>query len=79
IVEAFAQRIIKKEVPKSLQNKKVIDLDMSAFIAGAKYRGEFEARLKAVVNERIRSENIIIISDEIQTIVGAGASEGSMA
>ncbi|HEF3470910.1 AAA family ATPase [Campylobacter coli] len=78
IVEALAQRIIKKDVPKSLQNKKVIALDMSALIAGAKYRGEFENRLKAVVNEVIKSENIILFIDEIHTIVGAGASEGSM-
>ncbi|HBD8945588.1 TPA: AAA family ATPase [Campylobacter jejuni] len=78
IVEALAQRIIKKDVPKSLQNKKVIALDMSALIAGAKYRGEFEDRLKAVVNEVIKSENIILFIDEIHTIVGAGSSEGSM-
>ncbi|EFT9704245.1 AAA domain-containing protein [Campylobacter coli] len=78
IVEALAQRIIKKDIPKSLQNKKVIALDMSALIAGAKYRGEFEDRLKAVVNEVIKSENIILFIDEIHTIVGAGASEGSM-
>ncbi|MPO43517.1 AAA domain-containing protein [Campylobacter jejuni] len=78
IVEALAQRIIKKDVPKSLQNKKVIALDMSALIAGAKYRGEFEDRLKAVVNEVIKSENIILFIDEIHTILGAGASEGSM-
>ncbi|HEH5676827.1 TPA: AAA family ATPase [Campylobacter jejuni] len=78
IVEALAQRIIKKDVPKSLQNKKVIALDMSALIAGAKYRGEFEDRLKAVVNEVIKSENIILFIDEIHTIVGAGATEGSM-
>ncbi|HEC1874807.1 TPA: AAA family ATPase [Campylobacter jejuni] len=78
IVEALAQRIIKKDVPKSLQNKKVIALDMSALIAGAKYRGEFEDRLKAVVNEVLKSENIILFIDEIHTIVGAGASEGSM-
>ncbi|MBK2000705.1 ATP-dependent Clp protease ATP-binding subunit [Campylobacter sp. LH-2024] len=78
IVEALAQRIIKKDVPTSLQNKKVIALDMSALIAGAKYRGEFEDRLKAVVNEVIKNKNIILFIDEIHTIVGAGASEGSM-
>lgn len=78
IVEALAQRIVKKDVPTSLRNKKVISLDMSALIAGAKYRGEFEDRLKAVVNEVIKSENIILFIDEIHTIVGAGASEGSM-
>lgn len=78
IVEALAQRITKKDVPTSLQNKKVISLDMSALIAGAKYRGEFEDRLKAVVNEVIKNENIILFIDEIHTIVGAGANEGSM-
>lgn len=78
IVEALAQRITKKDVPTSLQNKKVVSLDMSALIAGAKYRGEFEDRLKAVVNEVIKNENIILFIDEIHTIVGAGANEGSM-
>ena len=78
IVEALAQRIVKKDVPTSLQNKRVIALDMSAIIAGAKYRGEFEDRLKAVVNEVIQSKNIILFIDEIHTIVGAGASEGTM-
>ena len=78
IVEALAQRIVKKDVPKSLQSKRIIALDMSALIAGAKYRGEFEDRLKAVVNEAIKSENVVLFIDEIHTIVGAGASEGSM-
>lgn len=78
IVEALAQRIVKKDVPTSLQNKRLIALDMSALIAGAKYRGEFEDRLKSVVDEVIKSENVILFIDEIHTIVGAGASEGSM-
>jgi ATP-dependent Clp protease ATP-binding subunit ClpB len=78
LVEGLAQRIIAKEVPISLQNKKVIALDMSALIAGAKYRGEFEDRLKAVIDEVKKSANIILFIDEIHTIVGAGASEGSM-
>lgn len=78
IVEALAQRIVKKDVPTSLQNKRLIALDMSALIAGAKYRGEFEDRLKSVVNEVIKSKNVILFIDEIHTIVGAGASEGSM-
>lgn len=78
LVEGLAQRIINKEVPLSLQNKKVIALDMSALIAGAKYRGEFEDRLKAVIDEVKKSANIILFIDEIHTIVGAGASEGSM-
>ncbi|EAI2894107.1 AAA family ATPase [Campylobacter upsaliensis] len=78
IVEALAQRIVKKDVPTSLQNKRLISLDMSALIAGAKYRGEFEDRLKSVVDEVIKSKNVILFIDEIHTIVGAGASEGSM-
>jgi ATP-dependent Clp protease ATP-binding subunit ClpB len=78
LVEGLAQRISDGKVPTSLQNKKVIALDMSALIAGAKYRGEFEDRLKAVINEVKKSGNIILFIDEIHTIVGAGASEGSM-
>jgi len=78
LVEGLAQRIQSKNVPTSLQNKKVIALDMSALIAGAKYRGEFEDRLKAVIDEVKKSGNIILFIDEIHTIVGAGASEGSM-
>ncbi len=78
LVEGLAQRIYNKEVPLSLQNKRVVALDMSALIAGAKYRGEFEDRLKAVIDEVKQSGNIILFIDEIHTIVGAGASEGSM-
>ena len=78
LVEGLAQRIVKKEVPTSLQNKKIIALDMTALIAGAKYRGEFEDRLKAVVDEVKSNPDIILFIDEIHTIVGAGASEGSM-
>ena len=78
IVEGLAQKIVAKDVPASLANKRVIALDMSALIAGAKYRGEFEDRLKAVINEVKSAGNIILFIDEIHTIVGAGASEGSM-
>lgn len=78
IVEGLAQKIINKEVPMSLQNRRVITLDMSALIAGAKYRGEFEDRLKAVINEVKTAGDVILFIDEIHTIVGAGASEGSM-
>lgn len=78
IVEGLAQMIVKNDVPTSLQNKKLIALDMSALIAGAKYRGEFEDRLKAVINEVVKAKNVILFIDEIHTIVGAGASEGSM-
>ncbi|KYJ87263.1 ATP-dependent chaperone ClpB [Sulfurovum riftiae] len=76
IVEGLAQRIVNKEVPLSLQNMKVISLDMNRLIAGAKYRGEFEDRLKAVIDEVKEAANIILFIDEIHTIVGAGASEG---
>ncbi|MDY6056565.1 MAG: AAA family ATPase, partial [Campylobacter lanienae] len=73
-----AQLIVKKAVPTTLANKRVIALDMSALIAGAKYRGEFEDRLKAIIDEVKKAGNIILFIDEIHTIVGAGASEGSM-
>ena len=78
IVEGLAQRIVNREVPLSLQNKRVIALDMTSLVAGAKYRGEFEDRLKAVIDEVKNAGNIILFIDEIHTIVGAGASEGSM-
>ncbi|WP_456429089.1 ATP-dependent Clp protease ATP-binding subunit [Nitratifractor sp.] len=78
IVEGLAQRIVNKEVPLSLQNKRLIQLEMSSLIAGAKYRGEFEDRLKAVIEEVRQDGNIILFIDEIHTIIGAGASEGSM-
>ncbi|HIP55541.1 MAG TPA: AAA family ATPase [Arcobacter sp.] len=77
IAEALAQRIVNNDVPTSLQNKRVISLDMSALIAGAKYRGEFEDRLKSVIKEVQKVKNIILFIDEIHTIIGAGASEGS--
>ena len=78
LVEGLSQRIANNEVPTSLANKRVIALDMSSLIAGAKYRGEFEDRLKAVIAEVKENGNIILFIDEIHTIVGAGASEGSM-
>ena len=78
IVEGLAQRIVDKEVPLSLQKMRVVSLDMSRLIAGAKYRGEFEERLKAVVDEVQVNSNVILFIDEIHTIIGAGASEGSM-
>ena len=79
IAEGLAQRIVKKDVPKSLQDKTVFSLDMGALIAGAKYRGEFEERLKAVLNEVKESDGqILLFIDELHTIVGAGKTEGSM-
>ncbi|MDY0116398.1 MAG: AAA family ATPase [Sulfurimonadaceae bacterium] len=78
LVEGLAQKIYGGDIPTSLKNKRVVALDMSALIAGAKYRGEFEDRLKAVIDEVKKSGNVILFIDEIHTIVGAGASEGSM-
>ena len=79
IAEGLAQRIVKKEVPKGLQDKTIFSLDMGALVAGAKYRGEFEERLKAVLTEVKESDGqIILFIDELHTIVGAGKTEGSM-
>ena len=78
IAEGLAQKIVNKDVPTSLLNKRVVTLDMSSMIAGAKYRGEFEDRLKSVIDEVKKAGNIILFIDEIHTIIGAGASEGSM-
>lgn len=79
IVEGLAQRIVNGDVPDGLKNKKLIQLDMGALIAGAKYRGEFEERLKAVLQEIISAEGeILLFVDEMHTVVGAGAAEGAM-
>ncbi|GAB4125095.1 MAG: ATP-dependent chaperone ClpB [Roseiflexaceae bacterium] len=78
IVEGLAQRIIREDVPEALKDKRVFALDMGALIAGAKYRGEFEERLKAVLKEIQERDDIILFIDELHTVVGAGAAEGSM-
>ena len=79
IVEGIAQRIVAGDVPSTLRDRDLIELDMSALVAGAKYRGEFEDRLKAVLKEVQKSEGkVILFIDELHTIVGAGATEGSM-
>ena len=79
IVEGLAQRIVRGDVPEGLKDKKIFALDMGALVAGAKYRGEFEERLKAVLKEIVESEGaIVLFIDELHTVVGAGAAEGAM-
>ena len=79
IVEGLAGRIVRGDVPENLKDKQIFSLDMGQLIAGAKYKGEFEERLKSVINEVVKSDgNIILFIDEIHTLVGAGASEGAM-
>ena len=79
VVEGLAERIVRSDVPENLKNKKIFSLDMGALVAGAKYRGEFEERLKSVLDEVKKSEGeIILFIDEIHTIVGAGATDGAM-
>ena len=79
IVEGLAQRIVRGDVPENLKDKQLFSLDMGALVAGAKYKGEFEERLKSVINEVTKSEGrIILFIDEIHTLVGAGGGEGAM-
>jgi ATP-dependent Clp protease ATP-binding subunit ClpC len=78
IAEGLAQRIVENRVPQTLENKRVVTLDMASLVAGTKYRGQFEERLKAVMNEIINSNDVIIFIDELHTIVGAGGAEGSL-
>ena len=78
VVEGLAEKIVNKMVPDNLKNKRVISLDISSIVAGAKYRGDFEERIKKVINEVKNNENIILFIDEIHMIVGAGAEEGAI-
>lgn len=78
IVEGLAKRIVAGDVPDTIKNKRVLTLDLSGMVAGSKYRGEFEERVKKVINEVILAGNIILFIDEIHTLIGAGGSEGSI-
>jgi len=78
IVEGLAQNIISGDVPDSLLGKRIVSLDLGALIAGTKYRGQFEERLKIVMKEIIQSDNVILFIDELHTLIGAGAAEGSV-
>jgi len=78
IVEGLAQRIVNREVPQLLFDQRVVALDLGALVAGTKYRGQFEARMKAIMKEIVQAENVMIFIDELHTLVGAGAAEGSV-
>src|SRR5512135_2527539 len=78
IVEGLAQRIVNTDVPENMLNRRVVSLDLGALIAGTKYRGQFEERLKIVMKEIVQAENVILFIDELHTLVGAGAAEGSI-
>jgi ATP-dependent Clp protease ATP-binding subunit ClpC len=78
IVEGLAQKIVERNIPEILENKRVVTLDMGSIVAGTKYRGQFEERLKSLMTELQKNENVIIFIDELHTIVGAGGSEGSL-
>ena len=78
IVEGLAQRIVRGEVPVQLEDKRILALDISLIVAGTKYRGQFEERLKAIMKELIDNRNFIIFVDELHTLVGAGSAEGSL-
>ncbi|MFO0389686.1 MAG: ATP-dependent chaperone ClpB [Alphaproteobacteria bacterium] len=78
IVEGLAQRIVAGDVPEALKRKRLLSLDLGALVAGAKFRGEFEERLKAVLSEVAAADDVVLFIDELHTLVGAGAAEGSM-
>ncbi|WP_129045353.1 ATP-dependent Clp protease ATP-binding subunit [Companilactobacillus metriopterae] len=78
IAEGLAQAIVSKEVPQDLQNKRIMMLDMGSLVAGTKYRGEFEDRLKKVIEEIYQDQNVILFIDELHTLIGAGGAEGAI-
>ncbi len=78
IVEGLAQKIIEKDIPQVLENKRVVNLDMASMVAGTKYRGQFEERIKSLMTELQKNDNVVIFIDELHTLVGAGGSEGSL-
>ena len=78
IVEGLAIRIAQKKIPRTLYNKRVVALDLAALVAGTKYRGQFEERVKALLNELEKNPDVILFIDELHTIVGAGSASGSM-
>ena len=78
IVESLAQRIVTKEIPELLHDRRIVALDLAMMVAGTKYRGQFEERIKAVMNEVRRAKNVILFIDELHTLVGAGGAEGAI-
>ena len=78
VTEGLAQRLINGNIPKVLASKRIISLNMASLVAGTKYRGDFEDRLKKIIDEIIENKNIILFIDEMHTLIGAGAAEGSM-
>ena len=78
VIEGLAQKIVDEDVPEKLRGKRIVSLDLSGMVAGTKYRGDFEERIKKTLNEVRKSEDVILFIDEIHTIVGAGAAEGAI-
>jgi len=78
IVEGLSQQVVNKQVPEILRNKRIVVLDLAMMVAGTKYRGQFEERIKAVINEVRRAKNVILFVDELHTLVGAGGAEGAI-
>jgi ATP-dependent Clp protease ATP-binding subunit ClpC len=78
IVEGLSQQIVNKQVPELLKDKRIVVLDLAMMVAGTKYRGQFEERIKAVINEVVRAKNVVLFIDELHTLVGAGGAEGAI-